>query len=190
MQREKIWDPVSRLWHWLFALAVVVNWFIGQFMTFDTVRWHFYVGFSVLALLAFRLVWGFRGPIPVRFRTFLPTPKQLVRYLRGVFIREPSGAPGHNPLGALSVYAILFAVTAQAITGLFIEAEDFFESAPLNAYVSEGVVDFMSSWHHALPTVILILVVLHIVAIFFYLIWKRENLIRPMIDGWKWVQRK
>ncbi len=190
LQRTKIWDPVSRLWHWLFALAVVVNWTLGRFMTFDTVHWHFYVGFTVLGLLAFRLAWGFVGPTPVRFATFLPTPSGIRRYLGTVWKREPSGTPGHNPLGALSVYAILFAVAAQAISGLFIEADDFFEAAPLNGYVSKGVADFMSAWHHTLPLVILILVVLHVGAILFYLIWKRENLVRPMIDGWKWVRRK
>lgn len=190
MQKEKIWDPVSRLWHWIFAVAVVANWYMGQFMTFSNVRWHFYVGISVLALLAFRLVWGVCGPIPVRFKTFMPTPAGIFRYLGGFFKREPSGAPGHNPLGALSVYAILLVVCAQAVTGLFIEADDFFETAPLHGYVPDGVSEFMSGWHHALPTVILILVVMHVIAIFYYLIWKRENLIRPMLDGWKWVRRK
>lgn len=190
MQREKIWDPVSRLWHWAFALAVVANWLLGRFMDFGIVWWHFYMGFLVLGLLTFRLVWGICGPQPVRFGSFWPTPGRLLRYLGGVFKREPSGAPGHNPLGALSVYALLLVVAAQAVTGLFIEAEDFFEAAPLHGYVGDGLTDFMSSWHHTLPAVILVLVVLHVIAIVFYLLWKRENLIGPMIHGWKWVRRK
>src|SRR5699024_4321183 len=105
MRREKIWDPVSRLWHWVFALAIVCNWLLGRFMTFDTVRWHFYMGIFILALLAFRLLWGLFGPQPVRFTSFWPTPSRVWRYLRTFFKREPSGTPGHNPLGALSVYA-------------------------------------------------------------------------------------
>lgn len=181
---------MSRLWHWAFALAVVVNWSLGKFMTFDTVRWHFYAGFVILGLLVFRLLWGFLGPQPVRFKNFLPRPSRVLRYIGGVWKREPSGAPGHNPLGALSVYAILFAVAAQGITGLFIESDDFFEAAPLNGYVSSDLSSFMSSWHHALPLVILVLVLMHVAAIFFYLIWKRENLISPMFNGWKWVRRK
>lgn len=190
LQREKIWDPVSRLWHWVFAVAIVANWTLGNYMSFDTVQWHFYVGYLVLALLAFRLLWGLVGPAPVRFRSFAPTPSGTARYAGSVLRREPSGAPGHNPLGALSVYAMLAVIAAQAISGLFIEADDFFEEAPLHDYVSDEVSDFMSGWHHTLPDVILILVILHIAAILFYLVWKRENLIKPMIDGWKWVRRE
>ena len=184
LRREKIWDPVSRLWHWIFALAVVGNWLLGRFMTFDTIRWHFWGGFFILALLAFRLVWGFVGPKHVRFAHFLPTPAAVLRQLRTFFSRQPSAARGHNPLGALSVYAMLLVVLAQAVSGLFIESDDFFEAAPLHGVVSRGVAGFMSVWHHRLPLLILILVVLHVVVIFYYLLWKRENLIRPMIDGW------
>lgn len=190
LQREKIWDPVSRLWHWVFALAVVGQWTLGRFMTFDTVQWHFYVGFTVLALLAFRVLWGFLGPAPVRFRSFLPTPTGVVRYLGSVWQRQPSGTPGHNPLGALSVYAMLLVIAAQALSGLFIEAEDFFTAAPLHGYVADNVADVLSSVHHTLPLVILILVALHVAAILFYQVWKRENLSRSMIDGRKWVWRK
>src|SRR5699024_5059310 len=159
-------------------------------MTFDTVRWHFYGGFVILGLLGFRLLWGVLGPAPIRFRNFRPAPKRVLRYLGGVGKREPSGAPGHNPLGALSVYAILLVVAAQGVSGLFIEADDFFAAAPLHGYVSAHVASFMSSWHHVLPLVILILVVLHVAAVLFYLLWKRENLIGPMFHGWKWVRRK
>lgn len=130
------------------------------------------------------------GPSPVRFSTFLPKPAEVKRYLGAVFKREPSGTPGHNPLGALSVIAMLGVVSVQATAGLFIRADDFFEPAPLHPYVSDEVADFLSSWHHTLPLVILILVLLHVSAILFYLVWKRENLITPMIHGWKWVRRR
>lgn len=190
LRREKIWDPVSRLWHWVFALAVVGNWLLGRFMTFDTILWHFWGGFFILALLAFRLVWGVVGPQPVRFAHFFPTPAAVLRQLRSFFSRQPSAARGHNPLGALSVYAMLLVVLAQAVSGLFIESDDFFEAAPLHGAVSRDVARFMSVWHHRLPVLILILVVLHVVVVFYYLLWKRENLIRSMIDGWKWVRPK
>ena len=190
LRREKIWDPVTRLWHWVFALAVAGNWLLGRFMTFDTIRWHFYGGFFILALLAFRLAWGFVGPAPVRFASFLPTPSGIWRQLRTFFRREPSGAPGHNALGALSVYAMLLVVLGQALSGLFIESDDFFEAAPLHGAVSRGFARAMSAWHHTLPALILILVLLHVAVIFFYLLWKRENLIAAMISGWKWVKRR
>jgi cytochrome b len=189
LQREKIWDPVTRLWHWVLAFAVALNWTFGTYMSFDTVKWHFYTGYLILGLMAFRILWGFIGPAPIRFAAFIPTPASLLQYLKTVHRREPSGTPGHNPLGALSVIAMLVVITAQGCTGLFIETDDFFEYGPLNGYVSEKTADFMSGWHHYLSDVILILVILHVAAIVFYLLWKRENLIKPMISGWKWVRR-
>lgn len=190
LQRQKIWDPLLRLWHWVFALAVIVNWLLGRFMTFSSVRWHFYGGFFILALLALRLIWGFVGPAPARFAHFIPTPAGIWHHVRTLGRREPSGAPGHNPLGALSVYAMLLVVLGQALSGLFIESDDFFEVAPLHSAVSRPFARFMSVVHHSLPPLILILVLLHVAAVFFYLFWKREDLIGAMLHGFKWVRRR
>lgn len=185
---QKIWDPVTRLWHWVLALVVIVNWVFGQFMSFDTVVWHFYLGYSVLGLLAFRILWGIVGPQPVRWKSLFPGPRDIVSYLSKISLREPSGTPGHNPVGSLSVLALIFALLGQGVTGLFIESDDFFESGPLVGYVSEAVVNRMTWLHHQFAKVLLVLVVLHLAAIVFYWIWKRENLVKPMITGWKWVR--
>lgn len=187
--QEKIWDPVTRLWHWVLVLSVGVGWSFGKFMSFETIQWHFYLGYLTLGLMLFRYLWGFIGPRPVRYRALLPTPGNLLSYLRHVGQRKPSGTPGHNPLGSLSVVLILLAITAQALTGLFIESDDFFESGPLAGYVTEATVSRLTWWHRLNADFILILVVLHVSAILFYLIWKKENLITPMINGWKWVKR-
>jgi cytochrome b len=187
--QEKIWDPVTRLWHWVLVLSVGVGWSFGKFMSFDTVQWHFYLGYLTLGVMGFRYLWGFVGPEPVRFRALLPTPGKLRVYLRHIGQRQPSGTAGHNPLGALSVMLMLLAITGQAMTGLFIESDDFFESGPLIGYVSEATISRMTWWHHLNANFILILVVLHVGAILFYLLWKNENLVRPMISGWKWVKR-
>ena len=179
---------MTRLWHWVLVLAVGVGWSFGKFMTFDTIRWHFYIGYLILGLLAFRYLWGFIGPAPVRYRALLPRPRDVLAYLGQIGRREPGGSPGHNPLGALSVIAMLVAISAQALTGLFIESEDFFEYGPLAGYVTEATVSRLSWLHHVIADVILVLVVLHVAAILFYLFWKRENLIKPMLTGWKQVK--
>lgn len=186
---EKIWDPVTRLWHWVLMLAVSVGWSFGKFMSFDTIQWHFYIGYLVLGLMVFRLLWGFAGPAPVRYRAILPTPASVLTYLRHMGRRSPSGSAGHNPVGSLSVIAMLIVISAQAVSGLFIESDDFFEYGPMAGYVSEAVVNRLTWWHHFNADVILVLVVLHVSAILFYLVWKKENLIKPMITGWKWVKR-
>lgn len=190
LELKKIWDPVTRLWHWALAALVITNWVFGEFMSFDTVIWHFYIGYAVLGLLAFRLLWGFLGPAPVRWRSLFPRPDTLIEYLGQVGKREPGGTPGHNPLGSLSVIALLLVLLAQAGTGLFIETDDFFESAPLYGYVSEATVNSLTWWHHTLAKVLLVLVGLHLVAILFYWLWKHENLVKPMITGWKWVRTR
>jgi len=181
---------VTRLWHWVLVLAVGINWGFGKFMAFETIRWHFYLGYLVLGLMAFRLLWGFVGPAPVRLRALLPTPAGLAAYLKKIRRREPSGTAGHNPLGSLSVIAMLLAISAQGVTGLFIQSDDFFEYGPLAGYVSEATVNRMTWWHHFIADVVLALVVVHVAAILYYLLWKRENLIKPMITGMKWVRNK
>jgi len=158
-------------------------------MSLDTVRWHFYLGYVILGLMAFRLLWGIIGPTPIRLRALVPTSSNLLGYIETLPQRNPSGTPGHNPLGSLSVIIILGVTIALACTGLFIETEDFFEYGPLNHYVSETTADMFDAWHDVLSDAILILIILHVSAIIFYLLWKKENLIKPMITGWKWVRR-
>ena len=188
-EQEKIWDPVTRVWHWVLVLAVSIGWSFGKFMNFDIIQWHFYIGYLVLGLMAFRILWGFIGPEPVRIRALIPSPRSLFDYIRHMGRRQPSGTPGHNPLGAISVLLMVLAISGQAISGLFIESDDFFEYGPLAGYVSEATVSRMTWWHHFTADVILVLVCLHVAAILFYLVWKRENLIKPMINGWKAVRR-
>jgi len=188
LQLKKIWDPVTRLWHWVLALLVLTNWGLGEFMSFDTISWHFYLGYTILGLLAFRILWGFLGPQPVRWHSMLYRPGEIFHYLRNLSRRQPSGSPGHNPMGSLAVLAMIFTLMGQALSGLFIESDDFFESAPLVSYVNEAVVNSMTWWHHFIAEALLVLVVLHLLAIVFYRLWKYEDLVKPMINGWKWVR--
>ena len=186
--REKVWDPVTRVWHWVLAIVVSVGWYLGEFMSFTTIEWHFYCGYTVLALLAFRLIWGFVGPAPIRFSSLLPKPSVIFAYVRTFGKRAPSGVRGHNPLGALSVIAILLLLTAQAASGLFVESDVFFDQGPLSHLASEKVVWRLTWWHGFLSKCILVIVALHVAAILYYLFWKKENLILPMLTGWKQVK--
>jgi cytochrome b len=189
-QLEKIWDPVTRLWHWFLVFTVVVGWSLGEFMSFSTIQWHFYLGYSTGVLILFRYVWGFLGPEAIRFRALLPTPAEVIQYLRIVGDRKPSGSAGHNPVGSLSVIAIILLLTAQVCTGLFVESDDFFESGPLAGYVPDEIISSMTGLHHLFANLVLAIVILHVSAILFYLLWKKENLVKPMITGLKWVKKK
>ena len=188
--RQKIWDPVTRCWHWVLVLSVGIGWAFGRYMTFDTISWHFYLGYLTLALIVFRCFWGIIGPEPIRLTKLLPTPAALWHYLKRIGKRQPSGTRGHNPIGSISVLLMLLSIAGQAITGLFIVSDDFFESGPLAGYVSEAVSNRLTWWHHLNADILLVLVSLHVGAILFYLVWKRENLAIAMITGWKQVRQR
>ena len=189
-RREQVWDAPTRLWHWALAASVIAGWCLGEFRTFSVMQWHIYLGYLTGALLVFRYVWGFVGPEPVRHRTLFASLRDLPAYLRRVGQRRPSGAPGHNPLGALAVIAMLLALTAQVLTGLFSEDDGLFFSGPLASEVSSAAVRTMTGYHNLIAKAVLALVGLHVAAILFYLLWKRENLVTPMLNGWKWVRRR
>lgn len=186
--RTKIWDPLLRGFHWLLAASVITTWLLGKFGP-AKMTLHFWLGYLILGLLAFRLVWGFVGPETARFSHFVRGPGAIARYVGGMFRREPSYSHGHNPLGALSVIALLAMLAAQATTGLFIDPDDYINVGPLADTVSSATRKSMASWHHFLAPLILILVLLHVGVILFYRFWKGEDLIRPMITGWKMVRR-
>ena len=187
-RREAVWDPITRLWHWLLAASVITGWILGEFRTFSIMQWHIYLGYLTGGLLVFRYVWGWVGPAPIRHRTLVASLRGIPAYLRRLGRRRPSGVPGHNPLGALSVIAMVLALTAQVVTGLFSEDDALFFSGPLASEVSSDTIETMTSYHHLFSNVVLVLVALHVAAILFYLVWKRENLVVPMLNGLKWVR--
>lgn len=188
-ERVRVWDPGVRLFHWALALCVTAGWLLGEFGP-AIMSWHFYVGYAVLALIGFRLVWGFVGPPEARFASFLRRPAAVADYLRTVGERRPSRWRGHNPLGGWSVAAILLLLAAQAGTGLFADADDYLNVGPLAGWIAPQARLTAAAWHAILSKAVLGVVVLHLAAIAFYALWKRENLVRPMIDGWKRVRRR
>ena len=188
-KQVRVWDPALRIYHWSLATLVIANWLLAKFGP-SVMTWHFRLGYAIIALLAFRIVWGFIGPAPARFINFFPRPKAFFAYLRSFFSREPSHWPGHNPIGALSVFAMLAVLIWQVGSGLIADPDDFINVGPLASEVSSATSRKAVGWHHLGANLILVLVLFHIAAIIFYRIWKGEDLIRPMITGWKWVREK
>lgn len=188
-RRERIWDPALRLFHWSLAILVVANWLLGKIGPSDMTL-HFWLGYAVIALLAFRLVWGLVGPAPARFGQFVRGPRAVLSYGREMVRPRPSNWPGHSPVGALAVVAMLAVLVMQVGTGLFADPDDYINVGPLADQVSSDTSRAALRWHHRGADLILVLVILHIAAILFYRLWKREDLVRPMITGWKWVRRR
>jgi len=174
----RIWDLPTRLFHWLLELCV-----IGLLATAQLgyMEWHFRLGYAVLTLLIFRLLWGLVGGRWSRFAGFLYSPLSLWRYLRGA--GDPLHAVGHTPTGALSVFALLLFLLAQAGTGLFSD-DEIASSGPL-ARLASGKLVSLATWYHSEvgKKVLIVLIIMHIAAILYYLWGKRQNLVRPMVTG-------
>ena len=178
--RVRVWDLPTRLFHWLLVICVVALVATGKVGGAAT-EWHARLGYTVLALLLFRLVWGFIGGFWSRFRSFLYAPGHLLAYLGGR--AHPDHLVGHNPLGAGSVFAMLLVLLAQAGTGLFADDDAGF-TGPLNRFVSTARGLALTSYHRNVGQwLVIALVVLHIGAIVFYARRKRQALVRPMITG-------
>lgn len=180
MQTTRVWDLPTRLFHWLLALAVVGLVVTGQ-VGGSWMDWHFRLGYSVLALLLFRLVWGFVGGHWSRFANFFYSPATVWRYLRGQ--AAPEHGVGHNPLGFLSVLGLLGVTLLQVATGLFSD-DEIATSGPLSKYASGEWVSRATDHHTDIGKFILLaLVFLHIAAIVYYRVKKGENLLTPMVHG-------
>jgi len=173
----RVWDLPIRLFHWL-LVACVVGSLICVNIGGNAIQWHAYFGYSILTLLIFRIIWGFIGSTHARFASFLPNREAITNYLQG---KSPRFL-GHNPIGALSVFALLLVLSVQAVTGLFVDDEIAFQG-PLSKYLSESSVSFLSEMHESNQVVIYTLIAIHIAAIWYYKKLKGEDLIRPMISG-------
>lgn len=178
--RLRIWDLPTRLFHWLLALcttAMIVTAQIGG----NAMEWHLRLGHAVLALLLFRIIWGFSGGYWSRFTTFIPSPARLVHYLQGQ--GTPADNAGHNPLGALSVIAMLLILGMQVGTGLVSDDEIAFAGS-LVRYVSGDTIAWASVWHKGWGQWLVYAILgLHIVALVFYRIVKRKPLVAAMLHG-------
>jgi cytochrome b len=174
--RVRVWDIPTRLVHWAFALLIPYAWWTA---THDQLERHRLVGYILLGLILFRLIWGFAGSAPSRFADFLRGPGGVLRYLRG---ESGPARPGHNPIGGWSVVAMLLAILAQIVLGLFAIDEDGLESGPLSDRLDFDTSRALALIHHKLFWVIVALIALHICAILFYLV-RGRNLTAAMVTG-------
>ncbi len=179
-----VWDLPTRLFHCFIVVLVIVCAVTGK-VGIDFMRVHMVSGYGLLTLLLFRLIWGFVGGHHSRFATFVCGPVKVFRYAAGIFKNNGPLYLGHNPLGGWSVMAMLGALLLQVTMGLF-ASDDIFTEGPLYPLVSNTLSGFLTRIHKLNAWVIVFLVTVHVLAVLFYLVVKRENLIKPMINGVKW----
>lgn len=182
LQNVRIWDLPTRLFHVL-LLVLIAGMYVTANIGNDWMRLHFLMGYAVLGLLFFRIIWGFLGGYWSRFTHFVPTPNGLIQYVSALRHHKSEPAIGHNPLGALSVLALLFSLLLQVFSG-FCSDDEISASGPWTALVSNNWVEWATFFHSEIGQVMLLcLIGLHVSSVIFYKWVKREDLITPMIKG-------
>jgi cytochrome b len=178
----RVWDAPTRLFHWLLVGLVVFSYVSIRLNWLD---WHIRSGEAILTLLIFRLVWGVVGSRTSRFASFLRSPLSALRHLAAFGRREPDTEVGHNAAGGWMVLVLLAALVVQVVSGLLAYDTDAFVGGPLTHLVPEATGTRALALHHLSFTVLEIVVALHVLAVIFYAVIKRHNLVRPMITGKK-----
>jgi cytochrome b len=177
----RVWDAPIRLFHWLVVALVAAAYATWRL---DWMVWHGWVGDLLLALLLFRLLWGFFGSETARFSRFLTSPRNAFQHLRYALLREPDRQVGHNPAGGWMVLFLLALLLAETLTGIYV-ANDIADVGPLTGIVPASVANAIDASHAILWDVLLVAIVLHVLAIFGYAAVKGQNLLRPLITGTK-----
>ena len=179
----RVWDLPVRLFHWSLVLLVIVSVTTAQ-IGGNAMQIHEWSGFTILALVLFRVLWGLVGGGHARFADFVRGPRAVLSYARSLWRGPAQHYAGHNPLGGWMVVALLTCLLVQTGTGLF-SNDDVMTEGPLVKWISKDTSDFISGIHEANSKLLLALVALHVAAAIYYLVAKRDNLIRPMITGRK-----
>ena len=179
----RVWDLPVRLFHWTLVVLLVVSFTTGK-LGGNWLVWHFRSGYCILALVLFRIVWGLAGSETARFTNFIAGPARVYGYARSMLGGPPQFHAGHNPVGGLMVVLLLVLLLVQASTGLFVD-DDIATRGPLADKVSDAMVSLFTRVHRININVILACVALHIGAALFYLLVKKDNLIKPMFTGSK-----
>ncbi len=180
LHRIRIWDLPTRGFHIFLVLCIAGLIATGEL---GLMPLHFLLGYAVLTLVLFRLVWGFVGGHWSRFINFVPTPTKLSDYLKTVRAGRTPHSVGHNPLGALSVLGMLSVVLLQVFSGLMSD-DEIANTGPWVALVPGDWVSVATEYHSDIGKVLLILLIaLHVCTVVYYKRIKQEDLITPMLTG-------
>jgi cytochrome b len=176
----QVWDLPTRLFHWILVLSIGFLIFSGK--TGNLFDWHQTAGIIVLALLLYRLVWGVFGSTTSRFSDFIYSPSKIIAYAKNILSRKADTHAGHNPVGGMMVIVMLGLLLFQGVTGLF-STDDVLVEGKLYGLVDEGTAEWMTSLHHQSSELLIPVLILHILAIIFYRVYKKSNLTKAMITG-------
>lgn len=179
----KVWDGGIRLFHWALAVLFCLSCYSAFQDKFGIhADIHFYAGYNILILVIWRILWGVWGSETARFSHFVKSPIVALHHLLATVRGAPYTEVGHSPMAGFSVLLMLILLLAQAVMGLF-ASDGMIFSGPLSADVSSSVASDLTTWHKLLGRILIGLVAVHISAVLFYVVFKRVNLVWPMITG-------
>ena len=165
----RVWDLPTRVFHWSLVAC-----FAGAWLTAESERWrdvHVMLGYTLIGLVAFRVLWGFAGSRYARFRSFLFGPAAVWRYLRSILSGTPQHFSGHNPVGALAIFALLGLGVLASLSGVVV-------------YEDIGG-EWLEEVHELAAAAMLALAGMHVAGVVASGALHRENLVRSMVSGWK-----
>jgi cytochrome b len=181
MTDTRVWDLPARFVHWSLPVLIAASWWTAEN---GNLQLHRYSGYAVLGLLLFRLYWAFAGSPTSRLFVYLRGARALGAYVRKLHVRgEGRRAIGHNPLGAWSAALLFSLLLTQVALGLFVVDVDGLESGPLSHLLSFDAGRACAELHEDVFDALLAFSALHVAAVLFYLVYRREDLITPMITG-------
>lgn len=210
-KEKKLWDIVVRVFHW--SLVVLV--FVAFLSSEDGEGIHIKAGYAILAIVLFRILWGFIGTKHARFTDFVKGPRKVFAYLKGLFTGAPPYSFGHNPAGGLMIVVILVTLLLVAFTGIKTEEGERAEHASIGEFSIVSVAhaddgrfergrdyddhdergtggeashEFWEELHEFFAGLLLVLIAIHVAAVLLTLIVYKENLIKSMITGRKAVR--
>ena len=163
-----VWDIGVRLFHWSLVASVTLSYFV-----ISPRDMHKFFGYTVVALVTFRLIWGLIGPKHARFSNFIPGPRKLLGYLRDIARGREERYLGHNPAGAAMIVALLLVLGGIGATGYMMG---------MDAYFGE---EWVEDLHKALVNGLLVLVAFHLAGVALASLRHRENLVAAMVTGRK-----
>jgi cytochrome b len=176
-----VWDVPVRLFHWL-VVVLVASAYVT--LKLNWIDWHIRVGETLLALVIFRLLWGWFGSETARFSHFVASPRAAARHLRHLMRREPDLQVGHNAAGGWMVMFLLALLLLETLSGLYVN-NDIADEGPLSEFVPAWLANAISTLHGLVWDVLVVAVALHVVVILLYALVKGHNLLRPMLTGYK-----
>ena len=174
-----VWDAPTRWFHWLLALLV-----LAAYVTYrlSWIFWHVLAGEAVLALVLFRILWGFFGSETTRFASFMAAPGTALRYIAQIMRRDSPTRVGHNPAGGWMIVILLVLLLGETISGIFVN-NDVAAVGPMSDVITDNGMNLMTDLHRIFWDLLLAAIVVHLAAILFYAVVLRQNLLTPMITG-------